>query len=66
MENLAKFYQTITLEIYFIVPFKNISTFNIPNSQVEGQGKLQDFKGWEKNKEIEQVKKIFGIKKLFE
>ena len=46
------------LEIYFIVPRKNILNFNISNSKIEGKGLLEPF-GWKKNDE--QNLKIFGI-----
>jgi hypothetical protein len=63
MENLKELFETITLDIYFIVPFDNIRIFKISESKVESQGSLGLF-GWEKYKEKEKVK-IFGIKELF-
>jgi hypothetical protein len=49
MKKLANYYETKTLNIYFIVPFYNINIFKIPNSKVTGQG-LLDLFGWKKIK----------------
>jgi len=58
LEKFSKKFETKTLEIYFLVPKKQLLIFNIPNSKVEGQGLLKPF--WGENKEINQVK-IRGI-----
>jgi hypothetical protein len=55
MLNFSNYFETKTLEIYFIVPKDNILNFNIPN----GHGLLQPFK-WEKGKEVNNIK-ICGI-----
>ena len=50
-----------TLEIYFLVPKKNVNKFKIKDSEITGKGLLVVFgKGWEKNKEHDQVK-VRGI-----
>jgi hypothetical protein len=59
MLNFSNYFETKTLEIYFIVPKDNILNFNIPNSKVDGHGLLQPFK-WEKGKEVNNIK-ICGI-----
>ena len=56
MKKFANHFETKILEIYFIIPKKNILKFNIPESKVEEKGSLAAFKGWEKGKEVSNIK----------
>ena len=62
MLKFAEFFETKTLEIYFIVPLKKLMTFESPNNKITGQCLLKQF-GWIKGNEKGQVK-ICGIETI--